>query len=136
MTPPTSQNAFTRELVLSKADVCQPTSPLDHEESGASLCAEAPGRQERAITSGTSSRKTGAAVWTCAFFQAAAEGERPESGRVKKNVEPLPTSLVTPIRPPWPSTIFFTMARPRPVLFSPAVLLTLVFWNSWKTLPS
>src|SRR5215470_18147974 len=37
------------------------------------------------------------------------------SGNVKVNVEPLPTSLVTPIRPPCSSTKRLVRARPRPV---------------------
>jgi hypothetical protein len=43
------------------------------------------------------------------------------TGSVKENVEPLPTSLSTQMRPPCSSTILRTMARPNPVLSSPAV---------------
>ena len=42
------------------------------------------------------------------------------TGSVKRNVEPAPTSLSTQIRPPCPSTILRTIAKPRPVLLSPA----------------
>jgi hypothetical protein len=35
-------------------------------------------------------------------------------GRKIEKVDPLPTSLATWMRPPWPSTMAFTVARPMP----------------------
>src|SRR4029079_2305413 len=51
------------------------------------------------------------------------------SGAVTVNRVPCPGALSTSMCPPCASTIFLTMARPRPVLFSPPVGRALSFWN-------
>ena len=47
-------------------------------------------------------------------------------GRVKRNVEPCPGVLSAQILPPCATIIFLQMAKPSPVLGSPAVGCTLV----------
>src|SRR6266545_5761748 len=51
----------------------------------------------------------------------------PPGGRVKKNVDPLPTSLSAQTRPPWRCTIRWTVARPMPVPSNSAMLC-----SRWK----
>ena len=51
-------------------------------------------------------------------------------------MEPWPGVLVTESLPVWASIMRRTMARPRPVLFSPAVGRTLVFEKSLNNFPS
>ena len=42
-----------------------------------------------------------------------------DSGRLKWNTDPLPTWLMTPMVPPWASTIALQMASPMPVPCTP-----------------
>src|SRR5262249_51870362 len=55
------------------------------------------------------------------------------SGIVKRNVDPLPSSLSTQIRPPCISTNFLAMLRPSPVPPNSRAIVASACWNSAKS---
>ena len=56
------------------------------------------------------------------------------TGKETKKVAPLPSSLSAQMRPPCASTMLRAIARPRPVLFSPAVPRTVARANGLNRL--